>query len=420
MLCSRAGAVVVPGAMPQHFTAEEYTGCRSARRGTVSDAHGLGTDALTCDALRAVRASLLTMCAGDALAAPLHWYYSDGALREHRAVYARGEIDGMLRRFSAVLPAFTRAHPDSSKYFRLWQPEHSGIVHSDAEMRAWRTAGTHYHANLRPGESTSTVQLALLLTRHLGRHLAASAGSASTGTTAGAPRAYDREAYLDDYVAYFRTPGRRTDTYIEQVHRDFFATLASGRAPRWACGADDACLSGLTVALPLLLLLLLVRHLVRARLRRCPAAAATAAVAGVTATTGVGDTDTNADADTDADADVDGDDDPLFLLAFGAARQHMRLRLKLLMQGLLQLRRNTLSRNRSLRPSTKRHWQQLVTSTQQKLPSRVRLIVHWCKSRRTHRSSCRPVTRRPCHKHSRSTTSSRWPIRRQKHCTKRQ
>ena len=252
----------------QILNANEFVAARARRRATLSDAHGLGTDAIACDALRCVREALLAMCAADALASPLHWYYSPGALRHHRAVYARGDPTGMMRRFSAVLPQFVSGHPDSAKYFQRWVPD-PAMVQGAADRRAWQTPGMHYHAKLRPGETTTTVQLALLALRVIGRSApAASDTERATATSRQQPRYED--AYLREYVDYFASTSRRTDTYIEQVHRDVFAKLASGRFARPECGAPDACLSGLTAAMPVLLLLLLVRRLVRAQLGFVP------------------------------------------------------------------------------------------------------------------------------------------------------
>ena len=184
--------------------------------------------AASIDAPERTRRALLGMQAGDALAAPLHWYYSIDVMKQHlREAFGCERLNAY-----AAVPAGLK-HPDSWSYMKSFDPSKCkiDIVH---DKPAW-TEGTFYHSELKPGEATHTVALANLLTRAI----------AEDG-------GYDFAKYLARYVDFWRVPGQNTDTYIEIVHRHFFERLAEG-APLHECGMEESCLSGFTVTMPLML-----------------------------------------------------------------------------------------------------------------------------------------------------------------------
>lgn len=160
------------------------------------------------------RGALWGMFIGDALAMPVHWYYDRAALKRDY-----GEIRGYV--------APKNPHPDSI----LWRASYAppapefDILHEQA--RFWGQRGIHYHQFLHPGENTLNLKLAALLAESL---------LARGG--------YDADDYLARYIDFLRTPGRHTDTYIEECHRGFFANLAKGKAPR-DCGIEDVHIGGL-------------------------------------------------------------------------------------------------------------------------------------------------------------------------------
>jgi hypothetical protein len=156
------------------------------------------------DAAERSRRALRGMRAGDALAAPLHWYYSIDVMKDHLQQAFGCE---QLRDYAAV-PAGLR-HPDSWSYMKSFDPAKCKIdlLHGKP---VW-AEGTFYHAELKPGEATHTVALANLLMRSL----------AEDG-------GYDFEKYLARYLDFWQTSGQNTDTYIEIVHRHFFERLAEG------------------------------------------------------------------------------------------------------------------------------------------------------------------------------------------------
>lgn len=184
-------------------------------------------------------ASMIGMHMGDAISAPLHWYYSYQVLREHVQAYYGGEA---MSKYHQVHGALRSNHPDSAKYFagaceepNIKAPK-ADIVHEKGEE--WRTPGMNYHADLRLGESSLTSQVA----QQLADSIVCKGG-------------YDYHDYIKRYISLFCDPGRHHDTYIETVHRHYFEQLGEG-VPAHECGLkDENCLSGFATVMPLMLML---------------------------------------------------------------------------------------------------------------------------------------------------------------------
>ena len=135
-----------------------------------------------------VEGALLGMCAGDALCAPLHWYYNLDVLQEHTANCYPTDEQGRLCAYASVADGIK--HPDSHMYMKLWDPDASPIDISHDKKELWLLEGTFYHGLLEAGEPTTTVQLALLLARSI----------------------VDRSGYdFEDYLSRYEVPtGRPT------------------------------------------------------------------------------------------------------------------------------------------------------------------------------------------------------------------
>ena len=151
---------------------------------------------------------------GDALAMPVHWYY------DRRALF---EDYGEVREYLAP----SRPHRGSILWRSSYTPINAkgDILHDQA--RFWGQRDIHYHQQLRAGENTLNLQLAMLLLQSLDEH-----------------RGYDPDAYLQSYVEFMLTPGSHRDTYVEECHRKFFTNYARGRKPH-RCGEDDIHIGGL-------------------------------------------------------------------------------------------------------------------------------------------------------------------------------
>lgn len=202
------------------------------------------------------RAAVLGAHIGDALAFPFHWYYSYDILQKHMDQYYKQDSNGWVHGFQKVHGELQFKHPDSFKYFRLasyWSL--SNIVQDHDKCNdnrtAWATKGTHYHHNLRPGETTITVQLCRLLIQSLNES-----------------KGYDYEHYLDGYAKYFERPRQHRDTYIEVPHQHFMSVRGKILAKDYpkkdfhkdeaklrSCAMNESCLSGHTLILPLVLML---------------------------------------------------------------------------------------------------------------------------------------------------------------------
>jgi ADP-ribosyl-[dinitrogen reductase] hydrolase len=150
----------------------------------------------------------------DALAMPVHWYYDRAALRRDY---------GLVREYQAP----RNPHADSILWRSEYVPlsERGNILHDQAQF--WGKRGIHYHQFLHAGENTLNLQLAQVLMESL---------IACGG--------YDGDDYLRRYVEFMLTPGRHTDTYVEEYHRKFFTNYARGTAPR-KCAGNDIHIGGL-------------------------------------------------------------------------------------------------------------------------------------------------------------------------------
>lgn len=158
--------------------------------------------------------ALLGPLIADAISMPVHWYYDRAALRRDYGV-----ISGYL--------APKNPHPDSI----LWRSTYlspgprGDILREQAQY--WGQRGIHYHQFLAAGENTLNFQLGRILLTSL----------VERGK-------YDADDWLERYLDYLLTPGRHRDTYIEEYHRNFFAKLAKGIAPK-KCGGPDIHIGGL-------------------------------------------------------------------------------------------------------------------------------------------------------------------------------
>ena len=160
--------------------------------------------------------AFLGSVAADAVAMPVHWYYDRAALERDY-----GTITGYL--------APKSPHPDSILWRSAYTPVNpkGEILHDQAIY--WGQRGIHYHQFLHAGENTLNFQLSRVLydqTLRLGHYAA--------------------DAWLDTYIDFMLTPGRHSDTYVEEYHRHFFTNYARGKKPR-ACGCQDVHIGGLAM-----------------------------------------------------------------------------------------------------------------------------------------------------------------------------
>ncbi len=186
------------------------------------------------DEADAIEGALWGALIGDALGAPLHWFYSWPALRDARDAH----FNGALRGYAATPGGM--AHPNSAAYFSRCDPQREPVdIWGGAGAAAWAKAGTPYHGSLEIGDNTLTGRLLGGLIERCG----------SDGR-------FDATAWLRTYVQALTKktgPSGHNDTWTDETHRVFFRNIAAGASP-FEAGMEDSCLSSLVLAIPICLL----------------------------------------------------------------------------------------------------------------------------------------------------------------------
>lgn len=189
-----------------------------------------------------VKDTMLAMLAGDALSAPLHWYYNHEALKSHVQTYY-SKIEGAVNEFGKLqravgIPDMLRLkHPNSWNYFKKIDGNDLAklnLLHGTESVKRWNTPGMHYHATMKAGGNTTTSVIALLLMEHLTKNTR-----------------YMSKKYLHEFEIFFETPKKRNDMYVSEVHRHYFRKKAEG-VPMHERGAHEECASAMTLFIPLL------------------------------------------------------------------------------------------------------------------------------------------------------------------------
>lgn len=187
------------------------------------------------------RAALQNLFVADALAMPVHWYYSlwdiekafPGGVRQLAAA-PQFHPSSIMSLHSTSSGGRRTAHAGS----RL--PEVVGEVILKGRQHYWNKPNTHYHQGMTAGENTLNAHCARVLMRCLAR----------TGGQ------YAPAAFLSDYISFMCADvAQHNDTYAESYHRGFFANLQRGLPPE-RCAAvthDTPSIGGLVTVAPLVL-----------------------------------------------------------------------------------------------------------------------------------------------------------------------
>jgi ADP-ribosyl-[dinitrogen reductase] hydrolase len=181
-----------------------------------------------------MRGALWGMFVGDALAMPVHWYYSISTLWQDFGKICDYQAP------KAHHPNSIMALANTGKAGRGNQEgDIVGNVILKGKKHHWGQANRHYHQGMQAGDNTLNLLCARVLLRSL--------------NTVGH---YDSADFLQQYIRFMTEPDRHNDTYAESYHRDFFANYAKGIAPENCAGAeghDTASIGGL-VSIPLVIL----------------------------------------------------------------------------------------------------------------------------------------------------------------------
>ncbi|MCL7928619.1 ADP-ribosylglycohydrolase family protein [Halomonas llamarensis] len=184
-------------------------------------------------------AALRNLFIGDALAMPVHWFYS---VHDIDRAFPEG-----INTFEAP-PDF---HPSSimsmhstsgggRKRAGSQQLELVGGVILKGKQSYWNRPNVHYHQGMSPGDNTLNAHCALTLMH----------------TLAEPDQHYDSDAFLQAYIQLMTAEiPAHPDTYAESYHRGFFANLEKGLPPK-QCGAvthDTPSIGGLITIAPLVI-----------------------------------------------------------------------------------------------------------------------------------------------------------------------
>ncbi|TNV72788.1 hypothetical protein FGO68_gene14232 [Halteria grandinella] len=177
--------------------------------------------------------ALLGLFAGDALASPVHWYYSLAQLKRDF-----GQITGYTKPNEHMEGSIMNLSNTGGGGRGSDKGEIVGDVINHGKKKYWgRGLNYSYHCTLQAGENTLEGQL----TRLLLRTIAAQEGKVKP------------EIFLHEYVKFMTTPGSHNDAYASTCHRMFFANYVRGVAPE-SCADNDGhntdAIDALTLTIP--------------------------------------------------------------------------------------------------------------------------------------------------------------------------
>lgn len=197
---------------------------------------------------------------GDALAMPVHWYYSRTNLREdypggvsgyeeprhpHPESFMVGmgyhpdtETAGRLGRPWDILHEHVRFYDTSYSKLEIGRSDREGEHGNAVPAREERY---HYHHGLRRGENTLAAHLVRVLLRSIARE-----------------RGYRPEGFLEGLVHHMSTPGLNRDPYTEIYLRRWFENYSRGLPPEacaesqrrvWSIGSHGGMIRPMALAL---------------------------------------------------------------------------------------------------------------------------------------------------------------------------
>lgn len=167
----------------------------------------------------AVSASFWAMCAGDAMAMPVHWFYCVDHIKAQFGCWISDFKAPKDTHPSSIMSLSNTSGSGRGSFSSQKDPDVIGSIILHDKLHLWNDPrGTiHYHQGLKAGDNTLNVLVALRAGLVLGQ---------------GRSEAWTREAraaVLKDYVDFMRTPGSHKDSYAESWHRDFFKDWSKTR-----------------------------------------------------------------------------------------------------------------------------------------------------------------------------------------------
>ena len=220
------------------FVAASWTGARKQVFGTVKHQQSLQSSSMSSAAFSseqdsihretALRRALWGFFAGDAVAAPTHWFYGGrtqiqqyygpkGITKYTKPVY---ELAGSIMNKSDLNGGGRSKGGSSANDL----PTIIGQVINHGKQDLWSPKRQiHYHATLQAGENTLEVQLARVLMKSM---------VANQGR-------FKAEHFRQAYMDFMMTPNSHNDAYASTCHRMFFANLIHRKFPPDQCPDND-------------------------------------------------------------------------------------------------------------------------------------------------------------------------------------
>lgn len=173
-----------------------------------------------------LRGALWGLFAGDALAAPTHWYY--GGQAQIRRDYGSRMIQGYTKpqmKLEGSIMSKSDVNGGGRGSFKVNTGNSIiGDVINHGKLPYWAPGKDyHYHCTLEAGENTLEAQLARVLMRSI---------TANGG-------AFSEVHFRDAYVSFMTTAGSHNDAYASTCHRMFFSNLKHNGLAAEACPDND-------------------------------------------------------------------------------------------------------------------------------------------------------------------------------------
>lgn len=177
-----------------------------------------------------LRGALWGMFAGDALAAPTHWYY--GGFSQIQSDYGSSGITTYTKPVKSLAGSIlNKSDPNGGGRRSVGGGEFEGDeifiigdIINHGKLKFWDpNESYHYHATLQAGENTLEMQLARVLMK-------------SIVDTNGI---FQEENFRNAYIQFMTTKGSHNDVYASTCHRMFFANLTFQKKDPKDCPDND-------------------------------------------------------------------------------------------------------------------------------------------------------------------------------------
>jgi len=173
-----------------------------------------------------LKGALFSCFAGDALAAPTHWYY--GGKNQIISEYGHKITDYTVPNKRLEGSILNKSDLNGGGRSRSMSTSNTvtiiGDIINHGKKSLWSpNESNNYHGTLHRGENTLEVSLARVLMKSI---------VDSDGR-------FNADHFRDAYIKFMTTPGSHNDTYASTCHRMFFANMIFRQLPPKDCPDND-------------------------------------------------------------------------------------------------------------------------------------------------------------------------------------